>query len=437
MVHKIKVSTTELVPGMYVCELDRPWLETPFSFQGFPLRCEEDIREVHRYCSYVYVDPERSSAGAFTPRLRKPVPQPPVHTEKMRAVRPARPARPEKGPKFWLKRTFGGGRRAPLPVELVHSLDVGKRAFDSTSRMVRTITMDVRWGRGVDLPAAKEAVSLCAEQVARNPDALLLYASIRDKDEATARHSLSVSVLSLVLGQHLGLPRAKLRELGVAALLHDVGKIRLPVELLSKTARLSAQEERILRRHTDLGRDILRACEDIPVSAVEVAHAHHERLDGSGYPRGLREEDIGTFTRIVAIADSYDDIVNEHPDERSRTSIEAMKLLQAAGGNRFDPSMVSSLIDAIGIFPPGSLVRLNNGESGVVVRTNPGYDFRPAVLVLRDAADSPVEPRYLDLAQARGKRGAQLQISRMLHESECGIDRRIFRSGELLTYLRG
>jgi HD-GYP domain-containing protein (c-di-GMP phosphodiesterase class II) len=434
-VRRVKVSVSELRRGMYVCELDRPWLESPFAFQGFPLRTDADIQAVREVCDFVYVDPERSTPAAAAPRRPTGSGSLLATVYRRRPGKDAAPAAPpaRAGPTSWFRRAFFLLKPPPrLPADIVHSLETAGRSFDATRHLVGRVLEEVRWGESVDLPAAREAVGSCLEHITRNPDAMLLLGSIRAKDEYTAQHSMNVSILAMVLGHRLGLPRAKLKELGLAAMLHDLGKVRTPLSILNKPARLTPEELRIVWLHPQHGREILLGCEGIGRAVLDVVHDHHERLDGSGYPRGLADMDIGLFTRIVSIADTYDAITSERVYLRGRTSIEALKVLRSAG-NQYDAHLISEFVEAIGLFPAGSVVQLNNGCCGIVVRTNMKYEFRPSVLVLKDGRQQDVRPYYVDLADVAGRGGTECQIARMLHADECGIDLTVLKDREFLA----
>lgn len=314
-------------------------------------------------------------------------------------------------------------------------MEVAGRSFGWTSRLVHVAMSDVRLGRGLDVPAAKDAVDGCVEQITRDADAMLLLGSIKSKDDYTAQHSVNVAIFSLVLGRRLGMTRGRLRELGVAALLHDVGKVLIPDAILKKPGRLDRDEMTVMRRHTIHGRDVLLGCEGATRAALNVAHDHHERLDGSGYPRGLTQDQTDLFTRIVAITDTYDAVTSDRVYGQARSTVEAFKILRAASGNYYDDHLVSEFIAALGIFPAGSAVQLSDGRYGVVVRTNARHEFRPLVLVVRDANLREMRPRYLDLAEVSDQVGRPLQIARMVRGDECGIDRAMFRNPDFLRSL--
>jgi HD-GYP domain-containing protein (c-di-GMP phosphodiesterase class II) len=426
--HNIRLAVSELKIGMFVSELDRPWLESPFGFQGFPLRSVEDIQAVKRVCAYVYVDTEKSVGGGIRKRAT-----PPSLSVRPETVQYAAPSAGPKRARSWIPSVLRGrSKSGDSTAAIIHSLDIAGRAYDNTSKQVRAIMRDLRWGRSMDVPPTKEAVAACAEQVMRDSGAMALLASIKDKDHYTAQHSLNVAILSMVLGHHLGLPHRALTDLGIAGLLHDVGKLLTPREILAKPGRLTPAEFRVIRLHPAHGKGILDGYEGVGKAAAEVAFTHHERLDGSGYPRGIKEGDMGLVTRIVAITDTYDAVTSDRVYSEAKTGIEAFKVLQAASGNHYDGQLVSELIGAVGLFPPGSTVQLNNGKYAIVVRTNQKYEFRPTVLIVKDAKNRSVRPRCVDLADVAGGASASFQIAKVLRPSDCGIDSTIFRHQDFL-----
>ncbi|MCU0833619.1 MAG: HD-GYP domain-containing protein [Chromatiaceae bacterium] len=429
---KIKVPVAELKTGMYVCELDRPWGESPFAFQGFPLRSDDEIQAVRDCCVYVYVDPKKSSGWTYRPGAAP---------GEAAAAGPAtvhRAPTRRRSPTDWLRGVLPRRRgHSQVGREVAHRLDVAERSYGEVTRLVRTVMADVRLGRSLDMGSVKETVGLCVEQITRDSDAMLLLGSIKSKDDYTAQHGLNVSIFSMILGHRLGMSQVRLRELGVCSLLHDVGKILIPDEILKKPGRLTDSEFAHMRQHTVYGRDVLLGCEGSVRAAVEVAHNHHERLDGSGYPRGLTEAETDLYSKIVAVTDTFDAITSDRVYGAGRTTIEAFKILRSASGNSYDARLVSEFISALGIYPPGSVVQLNNGEYGVVVRANRRHEVRPLVMVVKDATQREVRPRYVDLASAADRTGRPIQIAKMLRGEDCGIHNAMFRNQRFLETATG
>lgn len=430
---RLKLPVEELRMGMYVSALDRPWLESPFAFQGFVLNTEADLQAVRDLCVWVMVDIQRSRPGVFRrPSSTGHVPdRKPASSELRRAGGKRAPGVLSR----MLSRLSRRKEPASPATDVIKGVENVRDSFDHTSKLVRTIMDDVRLGKSIDTPAAKQAVSECVDRIIHNPEAMVLLSNIKNKDAYTSEHSMNVAILSIVLGRKLGMPRHELEELGLSGMLHDVGKVLTPIEILNKPGRLTVEEMLIMKMHPTQGRDVLLSSDGIASAALDVAHGHHERLDGSGYPRGITEQNTTLFTKIVSVTDTFDAITSDRVYGHGRTTIEAFKILQACGGNRYRSDLVNEFIDAIGVYPPGSVVQLTNGQIGVVVQGNPKYKLRPKVLVVKQNAQEPVTPHYVDLAEPHDNDKGRLSISRMLRAQDVGIDTHLFRERRFLAAL--
>ena len=380
--YKVMVSAGNLAVGMYVCELDRPWLESPFRFQGFMLLSEDDVLAVRELCDYVYIDTRK------TVRQRRGL-----------ALRSG-----GIGLRDRISRLVGAAGSAqatsvaPDPVAFEDEFQHAQSTYRHSSQLVKTFMEDIRFGRGIDITLAKEAVSDCVNSICRNSDAMLLLTQLKRRDEYTSQHSMNVCIFSIAFGRHLGLPVPVLRNLGLCGLLHDMGKMRVPLEILNKPGRFTEEEFAVMKAHTVYGREILASCRDILPSAVDVAHAHHERIDGQGYPRALNRTQTSPITKMVSVVDAYDAITSDRVYQKGRAHLDAIGILNKAAGSQFDSELVSQFIDCLGIYPAGSLVEMSNGEVALVVDVNPRQKLRPKVLMLLDAKKRPQTPRIVDLA---------------------------------------
>ncbi len=407
--HKVRIPASELELGMYVAELDRPWEETPFLFQGFTVRSEDDIRTVQAHCRHVVVD-------------------------RLKYVRIDRRPREEKKKRRPRTRYRGRADFSPPPVE--EALEQAEKTFDESNRLVRGIMDDVRLGKAIDTPAAREVVSTCVDNILENPDAMTLLTRIRQKDEYTSEHSLSVAVLSISLGRALGLDRERLNELGLCGMLHDIGKIMTPDEVLKKPGRLTPEEMEVMKAHPVQGRDILLSTDGVTATALDVAHAHHERVDGSGYPRGLTVDQMTLYTRIVAVTDTFDAITSDRVYDTGRTNIEAFKILTQGSGRQWDGNLVTRFIRTIGIYPPGALVELSDGRLALVLESNPRYQLRPKVLLIPADGRSMDRATVLDLETTlQDAQGEPLTIVRVLRPRDVGVDLHALRQNGLFRSL--
>ena len=412
--YRIQVAVTDLRVGMYVCALDRPWLESSFELQGFPIRSGEEIDELQACCQYVYVDKEKSAKGVMTRYEARQRRASTTVLEKGVGLRSRLAA---------FSRRFLVRRKKRPAVVVERSLAASETLFDDTRRLVRSMMNDVRLGATIDADHAKEAISECVDHILNNTDALLMLSNIKDKDSYTSEHCVNVAILSIMLGRRVGMPRHDLEQVGLAGLLHDVGKVLTPDEILKKPERLTDDEFLIMKMHPSQGRAILQNTAGLSRAIHAVAHAHHERLNGTGYPRGLSEDHLDPYSRIVAIADTFDAITSDRAYAKGRSNIEAFQILRAASGNQYDAELVSAFLEAIGVYPPGTAVQLRNGQFGVVARNNPQHKLRPLVLLLLDARQRPVRPKYLDLAKAESR----YQVARVVRGDDYGIDVHLFR----------
>lgn len=365
-----RVAVSRLELGMYICELDRPWGETDFLYQGFALLDAAQIRAISERCEYVFVDETRrvplDAAGAAL------APPGPTRTP---APRPA--------------------MQAPLSEEVGRAHE----AFDASTQVLDQVLADVRLGRPIDTRACHVVVRRNLESLLRNESAMLWLARLKTQDLYTSLHCLSVSILAMGFGKHLGLPDAKLELLGMAGLLHDVGKMKLDPLVLNKPGKLTAEEFAHIKQHPSFGYRALCDQPDIPGAAVQAAYGHHERLDGGGYPRGLDHTQIPFITRVVTIVDAFDAITSHRAYDHARPIQQAYDILRTGSDRQFDERLVGEFIRWLGAFPVGSLVELHTGEVALVLERHAQLQLRPRVVVLRDAQKIPCIPRYLDLAR--------------------------------------
>lgn len=269
---------------------------------------------------------------------------------------------------------------------------------DHARSVVAALLEAVRWGGRPDLEPAASAVRQLLASVSRNPNALLSLTRLKDPDRYTSMHSVNVCVFALAFGQQLGLGRRGLYELGLGALLHDLGKMRVPRDILDKAGPLTAAESRRMRMHPAHGRDLLAAHGDLPQAALAAVYLHHERHDGTGYPEGLSGREIPLFARVVALCDVYDALTSPRGYSAPVSELVALRTLCEGRGTAFHPRLVDTFIRCIGVYPVGSLVVLSSGEIALVTSVHPEDRSRPVVKPLFDSKQRPYRtPRSLDL----------------------------------------
>ena len=391
--HSVKIPVSQLQVGMYISRLDKPWLETPFLVQGFYVTSEDELTEVAKYCEYVYVDTLRQK---------------------------------------WIAPKQSGKRvRAPGQVKYSDAkatqaeLAAASKTYSNASKITKGVLDQVRLGGGIDVKKVKETVAECVDGILQNADALLWLTRMEESSSGLESHSLSVCILAVSFGRYLGLGREELVSLGMAGLLHDVGIMQLQESLAEKAhskAEVSDSELEAIKEHTRYGRDIMMGQGTLPPSVVDVAYSHHEKFDGSGYPRGLKGSAIPRYAMIISIVETYDVLTNIASYKQASSSLEALKVVYQGKNSQFEPDLAQAFIRCIGLYPPGSIVELQNGSIAVVMDRNYRHKHLPKVLVVRDSDLKVINPMVIDLEKVHSKpKGSNFLIKKVHPENSFGV----------------
>jgi len=411
---KRKTPISDVRIGMFVEELDRPWVETPFLFQGIEVRSEEDIDQLAKYCDYVYV--------SGTPAPAAPPESQPVRFERVR-VSPETVRRIEDSEKV-APPDSAVINRARYRATVSFEREFGRAASIRTQlkRRVEAMYEDVRMGSGFQYGYVIEVIGDLTDSVLRNPSAHLLLGQLKSRDDYAASHAMNVCTVSLALGRHLGLPHEQLVELGTGAMLIDIGILRLPAEILNKHGRLTDEEYDIVKSHVDYGINILESAgADIPAGVLDIVYTHHERHDGSGYPRGLAGDAIPLGGRIVGIVDTYDAMTTKRIHQDGVSPTRTLLELYEERDRLFHKDLVESFIQCLGIYPVGALVECSTGQVGLVIAQTPSKRLRPKLLLVLDQDKNPYPiPKVTDLSAAEAE--GQITISRIVPPNEYSID---------------
>jgi len=233
-----------------------------------------------------------------------------------------------------------------------------------------------------DAAAARTMIDGLAQAVAQNRTALLALTTLKNYDNYTFTHMVNVSILTMGQARGLGIDGPLLREFGLAALMHDIGKVRTPKDILNKPDKLTDSEFDIMKRHVLDGAEILRKTPDVPTLAPVVAFEHHLRIDGSGYPSKVKRHSLNIGTMLCSIADVYDAMRSQRQYQEAHATDRILAVLKRNDGQQFDQHLVRRFVQLIGIYPAGNLVRLNTGEIAVVVKVFAPDPYRPHVRVL-------------------------------------------------------
>ncbi|OUS07347.1 hypothetical protein A9Q90_05340 [Gammaproteobacteria bacterium 54_18_T64] len=378
---------------MYIAELDRPWLETPFLMQGFKLLNKSQLQTLEKYCQYVYianrVEVVRKNPSTLA---RAKAPSLIGKADKGTFIKPLGPG------KHARKRQIARSRPAyevVLPIREEHP--AAAKTYHEGKADIKKILHSAQFGQMLDTKVAEAVVTSCVESMLRNHDAMIWMSRIKNEHEYTAEHCLNVCILAIAFGRHLNFDKPDLKMLGLCGLLHDVGKMRTPHIILNKRGALSDEEYRVMQQHTIDGYKLLKEAGTTSSLPIDVALNHHERPDGGGYPRGLKEGEISEYARIIAIVDAYDAMTSDRCYSRAVAPVDAQKEIYQCRGKHFDEEYALAFMQAIGPYPPGSIVELHNGMVGIVLAGRRKFRHLPTVILLRDAEKKVIVERTADL----------------------------------------
>lgn len=421
--HTTALPVDLLRPGLYVDSLDRPWVETPFPFQGFRIAGDDEIASLRRYCRRVFINLERSEAAAAR-AIREIVG--PARAAPAAAAPDHRHSGPDAASRSAAGVLFGAvphPRRSDF-ARLVHAAHARR---EDARRAIEGVFRQAHRENRVDVAASDRAVDGLASLLADDPSAALWLMHLRRHEAYAGTHAVNACVLALTFGAHLGMSDDALRRLGLGTLVMDVGKIRLPQSLLAKKGAYTAEEFDRMTRHVEFGSELLRTSGDVPDEVLEIVRLHHERRGSQGYPRGLGGDQIPRQALIAGLVDSYDAMVSPRPYRPARRPDEALHTLYGNAPVTFGTELVEEFIRCLGSFPVGTLVELDHGETAVVVGSRPGSGLWPTVLLLRTPDGQPYRKRLLvNLARA-GEPGSQVaarHVRRTLDPREANVDLR-------------
>ncbi|MCX8129893.1 MAG: HD-GYP domain-containing protein [Clostridia bacterium] len=281
-----------------------------------------------------------------------------------------------------------------VPLSEISEEKVYSEAFGT----IKSVLTSVRDGKDIDVPAVKNTVTEIVHKVINNESVFMQLTGIRDIDNYTFLHSVDVCIYSLITGKNLGLSQDDLTELGIGAVLHDIGKCKVPLEILMKPGKLTDDEFHIIKLHTVYGHEIINNTPGLGKRIANIACQHHEKWDGTGYPIGLANFQIDKFSRIVTASDIYDALTADRVYRKRDLPHEAAEYILGNSSTLIDPDVASVFIKNIAIYPEGSIVILNSGEIGSVIEANKNMSIRPKVMVIARKEGPPVlEPYIIDL----------------------------------------
>lgn len=331
-----RISTADLRVGMHLHELCGPWLEHPFWRTKFVIEDQGTLQLVLRSnIKEVVIDVSKGMDVEAT--VPTPTTPPPSHA-------------PSKE-----------------PVSIEQEMEQASKICAQAKAAVTSMFHEVRMGKALDTIGALPLVEEISSSVMRNPGALISLARLKTKDDYTYMHSVAVCALMVSLAKHLKLDEETTRQAGMAGLLHDIGKMAIPDEILDKPGKLTDEEFFVIQKHPMAGFEMLKEASGATEAALDVCRHHHEKMDGSGYPDKLSGDQISLYARMGAVCDVYDAITSNRPYKAGWGPADSLRKMAEWSKGHFDEKIFQAFVKSIGIFPIGSLVRLQSGKIGVVI----------------------------------------------------------------------
>lgn len=388
---KVKVPTDSIDIGMFVVELDRPWTDVPLPFQKFEITTERELKVLSEYCKYIYIE-----IDAFLWEKKKQELSKQTSTSTL----------PENTP-------------------IHHELPRASSTYQSAKEFAIELFESTKFGLELDIEHSKQIINNCITSILSNANALFWLTRIKDRNHYTAEHSLRVAILTIAFGKYLGMQREELELLGLCGLLHDLGQTQLPDDIVNKAGPLNEAEYRVMQKHTLLGHELVIHDSSLEAAVKEVILNHHIHFNGKGYPKNPSEVKPSQFCRMVSIVDAYDAITSESPYKLSKSPREALKILFDQRDKQFDGKLVGNFIQMMGIYPPGSLVRMSNGEVGIVISTDKKHKLLPKVELVQDRHGRLKRSIIIDLKKSpKDANDKPYKITASLPDGSMGFDMR-------------
>lgn len=389
-----KIPTHQLRIGMHIHEVPGSWLSHPFWRGSFKLADDKQLLQLRTAVQHVVIDTRK---GLDVLQVEE-------QTTYLDDVEVSVTEGAEDGAALAQATVLpsAGTAAPPQPVSFQDEVVRASRIVAQSRTAMKSMFQDVRMGKAIDAEHCLPLVSDIADSVQRNPGAIVSLARLKTSDDYTFMHSVAVCALMVALARQLGLNDSDTREAGLAGLVHDLGKALMPPDVLNKPGALTPEEFAIMKGHPEAGHKMLIEGKGVGAVPLDVCLHHHEKVNGKGYPHGLKGDEISLFAKMGAVCDVYDAITSNRPYKAGWDPSDSItRMAQWAKDGHFDERIFQAFVKSIGIYPTGSLVKLKSGRLAVVVEQGESSLLRPVVKVFYSTkASEPLVPQLLDLAQS-------------------------------------
>jgi len=376
-----RIGVHQLILGMYLKEFCGSWMEHPFWRSGFVLADRKDLDAIlASSIKEVWID---SSRGLDVPTTQTAVLEAESEADVEATLTQVAP-----------------GREAVAPVSAEQEMARAAQICNQAKEAMVSMFEEARMGNAVDAEGAKQLVEEISDSVVRNPGALISLARLKTADDYTYMHSVAVCAMMVALARQLGLDAVQVRAAGMAGLLHDLGKAMMPLEVLNKPGKLTEAEFAVMKSHPEAGYRMLLKSDHVDAAALDVCLHHHEKIDGSGYPKGLKGDEISLLAKMGAVCDVYDAITSNRPYKPGWDPAESLRKMAEWSKGHFDPLVFQAFVKSMGIYPIGSLVLLSSGRIGVVTEQAVSSLITPRVKVFFSTKSGMrIPPEVVDLSR--------------------------------------